>query len=103
MSSEPAVSPAAAPEAAEAKPIDGIALAKEVVLERLENLLAWLLIRLRRYRERREMRSAPGGGPPVARNGRGEVAAHTAAHRRQDGAEADGHGEVAAYSAAQTP
>lgn len=44
--------PAEAP-AAEHKPIDGIALAKEVVLERLQNLLEWLLMRLKRYREKR--------------------------------------------------
>jgi len=43
--------PPAAP--AEHKPIDGIALFKEVALERLENLLEWLLVRLRRYRARR--------------------------------------------------
>jgi hypothetical protein len=43
----------AAPEQAEVKPIDGIALAKEVALERVENLLEWLLMRLRRYRARR--------------------------------------------------
>ena len=37
----------------EHKPINGIALAKEVVLERLENLLEWLLLRLRRFRAQR--------------------------------------------------
>ena len=37
----------------EHKPIDGIALFKEVALERLENLLEWLLMRLRRFRARR--------------------------------------------------
>jgi hypothetical protein len=37
----------------EHKPIDGIALAKEVVLERLQNLLEWLLMRLKRYRAKR--------------------------------------------------
>ena len=38
---------------AEHKPIDGIALFKEVALERLQNLLEWLLMRLKRYRARR--------------------------------------------------
>jgi hypothetical protein len=52
---EPAAKPPpAAPAApAEHQPIDGIALFKEVALERLENLLEWLLMRLRRYRARR--------------------------------------------------
>ena len=59
MSSDPA---APAPDAAsdspakppvEQKPIDAIALAKEVMLERLENLLERLLMALRRYRARR--------------------------------------------------
>lgn len=45
--------PAPAPAPAERKPIDAIALAKEVALERLENLLEWLLMRLRRFRARR--------------------------------------------------
>jgi len=41
----------AAPAApAEAKPINAVALAKEVVLERVQNLLEWLLRRLKRYR-----------------------------------------------------
>ena len=35
------------------KPLNGVALAKEVALERLQNLLEWLLARLKRYRERR--------------------------------------------------
>ena len=35
------------------KPIDGIALAKEVFLERLEQLLVRMLERLRAYRARR--------------------------------------------------
>ena len=48
---EAADQPAAPP--AEHKPINGIALFKEVVLERLENLLEWLLMRLRRFRARR--------------------------------------------------
>ena len=34
-------------------PLNAVALAKEVVLERLENLLEWLLRRLKRYRARR--------------------------------------------------
>jgi hypothetical protein len=53
---EPAAKPPPAPAAAastEHQPIDGIALFKEVALERLENLLEWLLARLRRYRARR--------------------------------------------------
>ena len=41
----------AAPAApAEAKAINAVALAKEVVLERVQNLLEWLLRRLKRYR-----------------------------------------------------
>jgi hypothetical protein len=43
-----AASPPAAP--AEAAPLNAIALAKEVVLERMQNLLEWLLRRLKRYR-----------------------------------------------------
>jgi hypothetical protein len=43
--------PPAAP--AEHKPIDGIALFKEVALDRLEHVLEWLLSRLRQYRARR--------------------------------------------------
>lgn len=43
---------AAAP-ATETPPLNAIALAKEVVLERLENLLEWLLRRLKRYRAKR--------------------------------------------------
>ena len=38
---------------AKAEPINGIALAQEVVLDRLEHLLTWLLSRLQRYRARR--------------------------------------------------
>jgi hypothetical protein len=49
----PAEVPAPAPASAEQKPIDGIALFKEVALERLEHLLEWLLARLKRYRARR--------------------------------------------------
>ncbi len=46
--------PAPAPAApVETKPIDAIALAQEVVLDRVERLLAWLLARLQRYRARR--------------------------------------------------
>ncbi len=46
--------PAAAPAApAETKPLNAIALAQEVALDRLERLLTWLLARLRRYRARR--------------------------------------------------
>ncbi len=43
--------PAAPP--VEHKPIDAIALFKEVALERLQNLLEWLLRRLKRYRAKR--------------------------------------------------
>ena len=35
---------------AETPPLNAIALAKEVVLERMQNLLEWLLRRLKRYR-----------------------------------------------------
>lgn len=41
------------PAPAENKPIDGVALFKEVALDRLEHVLEWLLSRLRRYRARR--------------------------------------------------
>jgi len=37
----------------EAKPIKAVALAREVVLERMQNLLEWLLCRLKRYRAAR--------------------------------------------------
>jgi len=47
----PAGASAAVP--GEQKPIDGIALFKEVALDRLEHLLEWLLLRLKRYRARR--------------------------------------------------
>jgi hypothetical protein len=43
-----AAAPGAAP--AETPPLNAIALAKEVVLERAQNLLEWLLRRLKRYR-----------------------------------------------------
>lgn len=39
--------------AAPIKPLNGVALAKEIALERLQNLLEWLLRRLKRYREKR--------------------------------------------------
>ena len=39
--------------AAPIKPLNGLALAKEVFLDRLQNLLEWLLRRLKRYREKR--------------------------------------------------
>ena len=46
--------PDAAPAApVEAKPLNAVALIKEVVLERLQNLLEWLLRRLKRYRAKR--------------------------------------------------
>jgi len=41
------------PAPVEAKPLNAIALAKEVVLERVQNLLEWLLRRLKRYRAAR--------------------------------------------------
>lgn len=47
----PAAPPPAAP--ADVKPLNAIALLKEVALERIEALLVWLLARLRRYRARR--------------------------------------------------
>jgi len=43
--------PPAAP--AEVPPLNAVALAKEVALERLQNVLEWLLHRLKRYRARR--------------------------------------------------
>ena len=47
-------SPATAPAApGETKPLNGVALAKEVALERVQNLLEWLLRRLKRYRAAR--------------------------------------------------
>ena len=53
MTTGPAAEPPAAKAADEHKPIDAVALAKEVVLERLQHLLEWLLMRLKRYREKR--------------------------------------------------
>ena len=53
MTDEPAAGEPSTPPPAEHKPIDGIALLKEVALERLQNLLEWLLERLKRYRARR--------------------------------------------------
>jgi hypothetical protein len=50
---DPAQAPVEVPAPAEQKPIDGIALFKEVALDRLEHLLEWLLARLKRYRARR--------------------------------------------------
>ena len=35
------------------KPLNGVALAKEVALQRLQDTLEWLLRRLKRYRARR--------------------------------------------------
>jgi hypothetical protein len=53
LSNERAGDPQTPAPPVEHKPIDGIALVKEVVLERLQNLLEWLLMRLKRYRARR--------------------------------------------------
>lgn len=39
--------------AAPIKPLNGVALAKEVALQRLQDTLEWLLRRLKRYREKR--------------------------------------------------
>ena len=50
--SAPQAPDGAAP-AAPIKPLNGVALAKEVALERLQNVLEWLLRRLKRYREKR--------------------------------------------------
>ena len=51
---DPAPAPAAVPDApVETKPLNALALAHEVVLERTQNLLEWLLRRLKRYRARR--------------------------------------------------
>jgi hypothetical protein len=49
---DPPAAPAPAA-AVETKPLNAIALAQEVVLDRLQNLLEWLLRRLERYRARR--------------------------------------------------
>ena len=46
-------SPNGAPAAAPIKPLNGVALAKEVALERLQNTLEWLLSRLKHYRAKR--------------------------------------------------
>ena len=49
---EPLAAPApAAP--VQTKPLNAIALAQEVILERTQNMLEWLLRRLKRYRARR--------------------------------------------------
>ncbi len=53
MTTEPTADPPAPAVAPEHKPMDGLSLAKEVVLERLENVLEWLLMRLRRFRAKR--------------------------------------------------
>ena len=45
-----AKAPAAPAPAGEAEPLNAIALAKEVVLDRIQGLLEWLLRRLKRYR-----------------------------------------------------
>lgn len=50
----PGGDPASAPvKPAEVEPINAIALAKEVVLDRVERLLTWLLERVQRYRAKR--------------------------------------------------
>jgi hypothetical protein len=48
----PAAAPAPRPPV-ETKPLNAVALAREVVLDRLEHLLSWLLHRLQRYRAKR--------------------------------------------------
>lgn len=53
MNEPAAVDPPPARPPAEHKPIDGIALFKEVVLDRLQHFLEWLLMLLKRYRARR--------------------------------------------------
>ena len=45
-----AESPDSAPAVAPIKPLNGVALAKEVALQRLQDALEWLLRRLKRYR-----------------------------------------------------
>jgi len=50
---DPPGGPAPAPAPVETKPLNAVELAKEVVLDRLERLLTWLLARLQRYRARR--------------------------------------------------
>ena len=52
-SGEPAAEPPPAAPPVDHKPIDGIALFKEVALERVEHFLEWLLMRLKRYRAKR--------------------------------------------------
>ena len=42
--------PATSGAPAETKPLDAVALAKEVILDRLQGMLEWLLRRLKRYR-----------------------------------------------------
>jgi hypothetical protein len=49
---DPAPAPAPRPPV-ETKPLNAVALAREVVLDRLEHLLSWLLHRLQRYRAKR--------------------------------------------------
>jgi len=53
LSGEPEADPPPPAPPVEHKPIDAVALLKEVVLERLQKLLEWLLDRLKRYRARR--------------------------------------------------
>jgi hypothetical protein len=45
--------PDGAAPAAPLKPLNGVALAKEVALQRLQDALEWLLRRLKRYRAKR--------------------------------------------------
>jgi hypothetical protein len=51
-STDPSAAAASAPcdTPAETKPLNAVALAKEVVLDRLQGMLEWLLRRLKRYR-----------------------------------------------------
>ncbi|HEV2777516.1 MAG TPA: hypothetical protein VGV90_18140 [Solirubrobacteraceae bacterium] len=46
-------SPDGAAPLAPIKPLNGVALAKEVALQRVQDTLEWLLRRLKRYREKR--------------------------------------------------
>ncbi len=49
-SSDPSDTPATSAAPAKTKPLNAVALAKEVVLDRLQGMLEWLLRRLKHYR-----------------------------------------------------